>query len=272
MNDITEKLVETPDSIALSVDEGVRAFVKKFGRRGRAVSIVNIVLDKSSSMGQEIVDDLIGRGLTRILRQLKRNSETLLIEVLVRVTLFSTEVEELIAFMPLDDAIKAAEHLYATSQGVTRLDLALADAASAVVAAKQALDGARARGELRGRRKGSVILVLTDGFLTDESGHAVPFPKQLSQSIAELQERSHVNHLAIGVGSAVSEQLSAMAPSSVVKGKRIPHALRYNGDPDQLDWDSICYFIATGSSGGGDKGFDLDKEAVMAYSDFELVF
>ena len=142
MNDITEKLVETPASIALSVDEGVRAFVKKFGRRGRAVSIVNIVLDKSSSMGQEIVDDLIGRGLTRILRQLKRNSETLLIEVLVRVTLFSTEVEELISFMPLDDAIKAAEHLYATSQGVTRLDLALADAASAGPALAGSSEGA----------------------------------------------------------------------------------------------------------------------------------
>lgn len=251
---------------------GIRSFITRFGARGRSVSVVNIVLDISRSMTQEVVDELVSSGLANILRQLKSNSDSLLIEVLVRVTVFSTDVEEIIPLMLVDDAIVAAQNLSVTCQGVTRLDLALEDATGAVVSAKEAIDRARGCGEIRGKRKGSVVMVLTDGYLTDESGHAIPFPRELSARIADLQENSHINFLAIGVGSSISEQLSAMAPSSVVKGKRIPHALRYNGDSDKVDWGTIAYFIAQGSSGGGDKGFDLDKEAVMAYSGFELVF
>lgn len=247
----------------------VQALLERLGRRRRDVTIVDIAIDVSGSVGQEVVDQLFPGGIKGVLAQVARNSSRLVMQTVVRVTVFSTEVREVIGWMPVEDALERVDSLSASSFGITRLDRAFDDAISAVTSMKLAVDEARARGELASRRRGSVVLVLTDGCITDDAGHAIPFPSELAERISGLQEERKMSFLAIGVGDSEPEQLAAMAPPSVVKGEPVSHALHYTGDPEDLDWRVVCHFIAEGSSGDRQE---FSKEAVMDYEGFELVF
>lgn len=247
----------------------VRELVRRLGRRRRGITIINLVIDVSGSMGQEVIDLLFPSGITKILRQIIENSNRLMLQAVVRVCVFSTEVREVIPWMPAEGALELAEGLSERSFGITRLDLALEDGMESVGAMRRAIDEARARGTLMGVRKGSVLLVLTDGLITDDAGHQVAFPEELASRIARTQERRQMSFLAIGVGESDASQLAAMAPPTERDGRRVSHAIKYAGDPDELDWETVCYFIAEGSS-SSEKEFR--DEAVVNHGGFELVF
>lgn len=247
----------------------ISRLVERLGRRPRGTTRIELVLDASGSVGQEVMDLLCDRGLPMILGQIRENAASCALQAIVRVTVFSDDVRELISWTPVEDALEAVGLLRERARGVTRLDLALEDAIDAMVRMKRAEDEARQRGALKGGRKGSVIMVLTDGRITDDGGRGIEVPRVLSERISELQRERAMQFLAIGVGESDPRQLSDIAPATREGGRQVAHALHYAGKDGDLDWTAVCRFIAEGSS-GPTRGFT--EEAVVSHSDFELVF
>lgn len=264
VGDRTRTLVNETEALC------VKGLVQRLGRRRRGITIINLLIDVSGSMGQEAIDLLFPSGITKVLGQIIKNANLLMLQAVVRVCVFSTEVREVIPWMCAEDALEIAEGLSERSFGITRLDLAVEDGMGSVGAMKLAIDEARARGTLMGVRKGSVMLVFTDGRITDDSGHRVPFPETLAKRVAKAQEERQMSFVAVGVGDSDAAQLAAMAPPSMRGGRRISHAIKYVGDPDALDWETVCAFIAEGSS--NPEGEFRREEAVVNHGGFELVF
>lgn len=261
-SDVTRVLRTSPEQVC------AMRLAERLGSRARHTTRINVSLDASPSMGQQVVDQLLSEGVKKILTQIKENSDRLMLQAVVRVTAFSTGVRELVPWSPVEDALERLEYREEPVWGVTRLDCALEDAIEAVTRMKLAEDEARAQGRLRGARKGSVVMVLTDGYNTDDRGNDTPFPPELAARILRLQEGYAMEFLAIGVGESDERQLASIAPPAVRRGEKVAHALHYTGDEDDLDWDAVCHLIAEGSSS---SRHEFRREDVVVHSGFEVV-
>ena len=227
------------------------------------VAFVTIPLDVSCSMGLRTVRCALKEALPATLRQVKRNAQDLQEFVLVRVTTFSSGVREVVPWSSVDDAMAALERVNPTCGGSTRADLAVADAIERTEEIKRRAD------DLHLRRGGSAITIVTDGYLTDDKGRGVPYPKELVDRIAALQGGHHIGFTALGMGDAVSEELVALAPPVAGKDGSRGHAVMYQGDYENAEaWRLFARFIANASYG---VGTDRAIEDVVTHEGFVIV-
>ena len=243
--------------VATRVMTPLEALVARAKRGGKPVVNINLAIDTSSSMGDEAVRYLTGEGLRRVFGRIAANGRELHAQPIVRTTVFSGNVRQVVPWMLVEDAIDfVGEGAVERAGGCTRLDLAIENAISSIAQIKEV--------ERRGKvpRNGSVSMVLTDGWITDDGGNSCAFPSELEQQIGELSASRAVSSIAIGIGGSDRDLLRKIAPPTKRKGRIIANALQLTGSIDELDWDALIYFMAEGSSKSAHGGFQQEGRVV----------
>lgn len=243
--------------VATRVLTPLEALIARAKRAGKPVVNINIAIDTSGSMGDEAVQYLMGEVLRRVFERIAANGHELHAQPIVRVTVFSGNVRQVVPWMLVEDAIDfVGEGPVERAGGCTRLDLAIENAISSIAQIKEA--------ERQGKvpRNGSVSMVLTDGWITDDSGHSCAFPSGLEERIGELSASRAVSSIAIGIGGSDRDLLRKIAPPTKRKGRVIANALQLTGSIDELDWDALIYFMAEGSSKSAHGGFQQEGRVV----------
>lgn len=233
---------------------------------GGAISLHEIYLDSSSSMGQDNVDAAVA-GLPALVHQIQENSLSLQRRPIVRIAVFSSEVEVLSDWSFIDEALfNRLASIKIESGGVTRLDLVCRDAIDAASEMKSAQD------DLNIMRIGTSCFILTDGSNTDSKGNITPLPADLVDEVDKMQQSGRISFLALGMGDCLDEDLLKLAPPAKRKGSSIACAMRYNGTPTPEMWPKFRKIIADGSTGMSLE--DQRKKMVEGYidmGDYEII-
>lgn len=235
----------------------LEVLVARAKRVGKPVININLAIDVSGSMGDEAVQYLMGEGLRRVFGRIADNGRELHAQPIVRVTVFSGNVRQVVPWLLVEEAIDFVEEVpVEKASGCTRLDLAIENAISSITQIKEAEEQGKVP------RNGSVSMVLTDGWITDDRGNSCTFPGELERRIGELSASRSVSSIAIGIGGSDRDLLRKIAPPTTRKGKVVANALQLMGSIDELDWDALIYFMAEGSSKSAHGGFRQEGRVV----------
>lgn len=219
-----------------------------------------VLVDTSYSVGQEMVDFAVKKGLPAIASSMLSASTRNGIVCNLGVMTFASEVREVV---PMTDVRAFDERRLpddVEASGVTMMEKALWRALAEIDKAKARQD----RGKIA--RAGSLIVVVTDGCPTDEDGKRKDLSPYLVRELADRNRTRSCETFAIGMGSADEDVLRQVGPatSQVTRDGEtveIPHAVCYLGDQQSIDcWRTVYQLIGEASS-------SMTGKRAVAYTD-----
>lgn len=208
-----------------------------------------VVLDTSSSVGQDMVDFAVEKGLPAIVESMRSASTRNGIVYNLGIMTFASDVKLVV---PLTD-VRALDLEYALpkleARGVTLMEDAMWQALGEIDKAK-----ARQDRDDRVARAGSLVVVVTDGCPTDEDGCLKGLSSYLVRELADRNRTRSCETFAIGMGEVDDATLSQLGPKTVQKtmsGAQVEaaHAVCYLGDQNGVDcWRTVYQLIGEASS------------------------
>ena len=230
-------------------------------RPSKPVSNVLMLVDVSYTLGQEALDHVSGEGLRCILNTLRAQSQSTEILYTFALFAFSDTTEEVLGFAPAHELAARASLPTLECRSVTCMEDALWEAFARIDAEKAAQDAARTP------RAGSLVLMVTDGRPTDETGSLKPLSALLVDEIRERNETRSTSTFVIGMGDVDDATLRQVGPPAIEKLPdgtcfESPRAVRYTGDDyrSRQCWEAVCSLVGRASSSSTGTPFVVGSE------------
>lgn len=215
---------------------------------------VLILIDRSSSMPKAALRHICGKGISEIVQTLRRSEVENGFRYNLCIMVFSTDLEILLPFTPLDEIPKGFKLKPIDPQGVTCTG-------KAITAAFREIDTVKARqDEARVPRQGSILVTITDGRPTGEDGREVPLSPDIVREIANRSATRKTSTVAFGFGNINDSTLTQLAPATLVeysKGRvyESRHAVRCDdfkkGQDEEGQFEILFKLVAKASSSSG---------------------
>lgn len=223
-------------------------------------SNIIVLIDTSYSVGQEMVDFAVRKGLPAIAGSMLSASTRNGIVYNLGVMTFASDVREVVPMTDVRafDERRLPDDLAAS--GVTMMEKALWRALAEIDKAKARQDRERIA------RAGSLIVVVTDGCPTDEDGARKDLSPYLVRELADRNRTRSCETFAIGMGEVDDDVLRQVGPatSQVTRdgeSVEIPHAVCYLGDQRNIEcWRTVYQLIGEASS-------SMTGKRAVAYTD-----
>ena len=219
--------------------------------RGPVTYVSNTIalIDTSYSVGQEMVDFAVNKGLPAIVESMRNASTRNGIVYNLGVMTFSSSVETVVPLMDVHELELGKYVGGLQAGGVTMMEDAMWQALGAIDKAKadQDRDGSIARA-------GSLIVVVTDGCPTDSDGCLSKLSSYLVRELADRNRTRSCETFAIGMGDVDDATLSQLGPKTLQKTQNgasveTAHAVCYLGDQSDIAcWRTVYQLIGEASS------------------------
>lgn len=224
------------------------------------VSNTIALIDTSYSVGQDMVDFAVSKGIPAIAESMRKASTRNGIQYNLGIMTFATEVKTVVPLTDVRDLDVKKSLPKLTASGVTKMEDAMWKALAEI-------DRAKAQQDKEGiARAGSLIICVTDGYPTDSEGDRKDLSNYLVRELASRNRTRSCETFAIGMGKVDDAVLGKIGPSTQQKGKdgarvNVAHAVCYLGDTNDLAcWQTVYKLIGEASS-------SMTGKRAIAYSD-----